>query len=151
MIIFSKKNNNEARAIKEFKIGQKYTEEWTPTLNDIKKYAQLSGDYNPIHIYKESAEKLGYKLNIVHGNLTCSFISKVVGMNFPGKNSLIIEQNISFPNSIYPDDTIKFDFIILSVNNAFKVLEIKVKGIKIDSKFTNSMNTVLRGKIICKV
>ena len=151
MIIFSKQKSNKASSIKEFKIGQIYTEEWTPTLKDIKKYAKLSGDYNPIHIYKESSEKLGYSANIVHGNLTCSFISKVIGMKFPGKNSLIIEQNISFPNPIYPDDTIKFNFIILSINYDFKVLEIKIKGIKIDSKFINSMNTVLRGKIICKV
>ena len=45
-----------------------------------------------------AAKKIGKNNIIIHGNLTCSIISKIIGMNFPGKGSLILEQKVLFPN-----------------------------------------------------
>ena len=115
--------------LKKIKVDDSYIEEWIPTPEDIKEYAKLSGDYNPIHINLQAVNKLGYKNLIVHGNLTCSVISKVIGMNFPGEGSLILEQSISFHNPIFPYDSIKFDFSVVSVNYELNILEIKAFSI----------------------
>ena len=131
------------------KVGDLHLEEWIPTLEDVKKYTILSGDYNPIHINIEAARNIGKENMIVHGNLTCSVISKIIGMSFPGKGSLILEQNMSFPHPIYPDDLIKIELIIESVNYRLNVVKIKIKAYKIlEGK---QVSTVLRGNILCQV
>ena len=151
MNILTKSKATTKNFINRYKLGDRYVEKWVPTTLDIKKYAELSGDFNPIHLSKDE-----YKLNdktkyIVHGNLTCSVISKVIGMNFPGNNSLIIEQNVSFTNPIFPNDIVKFEFIIVSINYDLKVLEIKIKASKVKHKVNEKKHTVLRGKVICKL
>mgnify|MGYP001157552009 FL=1 len=137
--------------IKKIKVGDIYLEEWIPTLDDINNYAKLSGDYNPIHINLENVKKLGYSKVIVHGNLTCSVISKVIGMHFPGKGSLILDQTVSFPNPIFPNDVIKFEFLVLSVNYELNILEIKLHAYKSNEEKLNTNQAVLRGKIICQI
>ena len=99
--------------INKLKKGQTYTEEFKA----LKKYCELSGDYNPIHTDLNAAKRIG-KNNIIikAGNLTCSIISKIIGMNFPGKGSLILEQKVLFPNPIFPDDLIRFNFIVKEIN-----------------------------------
>ena len=71
-------------------------------------------------------------------------------MFFPGKGSLLLEQNISFSKPIYPKDNINFVFKIDSINEYMDLLVLKVKATKvIDDK--NKEVTVLRGKIICQI
>ena len=137
--------------IKEFKVGDVYFEEWVPSVEDVNRYAKLSGDYNSIHINLNTAEKLGYKNIIVHGNLTCSVISRVIGMSFPGEGSIILDQSVSFPNPIFPNDLIKFEFSVLSVNYELSILEIKVRAYKCNKELKKKYDAVLRGKIICQI
>ena len=133
-----------------FKVGDTFYEEWTPTIVEVKRFAQLSGDFNPIHIDKTASKFLGFKNVVVHGNLACAYISRVIGMFFPGNGSLLLEQNISFSKPIYPRDSIKFVFKIDSINEYLDLLEIKVKATKVIDDNVKEV-TVLRGKIICQI
>ena len=125
MNILTKSKSTAKNFIKRYKLGDRYVEKWVPTKLDIKKYAELSGDFNPIHLSKDEYKLIDKTKYIVHGNLTCSVISKVIGMNFPGNNSLIIEQNVSFTNPIFPNDIVKFEFIIMSINFEFIIYLLK--------------------------
>ena len=137
--------------IKKFKVGDIYLEEWIPTLDDINNYTKLSSDYNPIHIKLKTVKKLGCSKVIVHENLTCSVISNLIGMHFPGKGSLILDQIVSFPNPIFPNDLIKFEFIVLSVNYELNILEIKLRAYKSNKEKMNKNQSVLRGKVACQI
>ena len=132
-----------------FKVGDTFYEEWTPTIVEVKRFAQLSGDFNPIHIDKKVSKSLGFNDVVVHGNLACARISKVIGMFFPGNGSLLLEQNISFSKPIYPKDIINFEFKIDSINEYMDLLVIKVKATKVID-YKSKEVTVLRGKIICQ-
>ena len=48
----------------------------------IKKYAEASGDFNPIHIDKEFGIKSQFKNNIAHGMMIASSISELMYKNF---------------------------------------------------------------------
>ena len=134
--------------INKFKEGQSYVEEWKPTYGILRKYCQLSGDYNPIHTNIDAAKKIGKDNVIIHGNLTCSMISKIIGMNFPGKGSLILEQKFSFPNPIFPNDLVRFEFSIKEINRRLNTILVNVKAYKI-IKIDNNTKTVLRGNVLC--
>ena len=136
--------------INKFKEGQSYTEEWIPTLKILKKYCELSGDYNPIHTNLKAAKKIGKNNILIHGNLTCSIISKIIGMNFPGKGSLILEQKVLFPNPIFPEDLIRFKFIVKEINAQLNTILISVKAYKVCEANKNS-ETVLRGNVLCLI
>ena len=130
--------------------GQCYTEEWKPTHEILKRYCELSGDYNPIHTDLNAAKQIGKNNIIIHGNLTCAIISKVIGMNFPGKGSLILEQKVLFPNPIFPDDLIRFKFIVKEINTQLNTILISVKAHKV-IEVNKKTETVLRGTVLCLI
>ena len=136
--------------INKLKEGQSYTEEWMPTHKVLKQYCELSGDYNPIHTDLSAAKKIGKNNIIIHGNLTCSIISKIIGMNFPGKGSLILEQKVLFPNPIFPDDLIRFKFIVKEINTQLNTILISIKAHKV-SEINKNTETVLRGNVLCLI
>ena len=134
---------------KNFNLGDTFFEKWIPTYREVNNFAELSGDFNPIHIDKKVSKSLGFNDVVVHGNLACARISKVIGMFFPGNGSLLLEQNISFSKPIYPKDIINFEFKIDSINEYMDLLVIKVKATKVID-YKSKEVTVLRGKIICQ-
>ena len=72
-------------------------------------------------------------------------------MDFPGKGSLILEQNISFPNPVYPNDLVKIQFLIKAINDTLKILNIKINGFKEIKESKLGKKVVLRGNILCRI
>lgn len=68
----------------------------TVTEQDIMNYAEISGDFNPVHIDAEYAAKTMFKERIAHGLLTASYISAVFGMQLPGPGAIYVSQTLNF-------------------------------------------------------
>lgn len=66
------------------------------TDQDICKYAELSGDYNPVHLDEEYAKKTIFKGRIAHGMLSAAGISSVFGMKLPGPGCIYVSQDLCF-------------------------------------------------------
>lgn len=62
----------------------------------IDSFADITGDFNPIHLDSEFAAKTRFKKRIVHGMLTNSLVSAVLGTKLPGMNTLYLSQNSKF-------------------------------------------------------
>lgn len=73
----------------------------TVTKADLDRFAELSGDFNPIHSTN------GPQRAIVHGALLNSFVSRVIGTELPGPGSVVVAQNLNFPNKCYVGDEVK--------------------------------------------
>ena len=56
--------------------------------SDVRTFADISGDQNPIHLDETYATSTRFKHRIVHGMLTSSLISAVLGMVLPGPGSI---------------------------------------------------------------
>ena len=72
----------------------------------IKKYAEASGDFNPIHIDKEFGIKSQFKNNIAHGMMIASSISELMYKNFGESWSRNGNMKIKFKLPIFPNDKI---------------------------------------------
>ncbi|MCT4605813.1 MAG: MaoC family dehydratase [Marinisporobacter sp.] len=70
----------------------------------IANFADISGDFNPIHLDSKFASKTMFKKRIVHGMLTNSLISAVLGTKLPGINTLYLSQNSKFVAPAYIGD-----------------------------------------------
>lgn len=85
----------------EFQIGQYYEMEKRIDAEDIKKFAELSGDYNPLHMDNAYAKESIFGQRIAHGMLSASYISTIIGTKFPGNGTIYIQQNLKFKRPVY--------------------------------------------------
>jgi acyl dehydratase len=71
------------------------------TLEDVKIFSKLSGDYNPIHINEEFANKSIFQRPIVHGILVSSLFSSLIANELPGPGSIYLSQTLQFKAPVY--------------------------------------------------
>lgn len=76
------------------------------TEEDVKKFIEICGDVNPIHVDDEFTKGTPLRTKIVHGILTSSLISTVVGTKVPGPGSVWLDQNLRFLLPVRINDTI---------------------------------------------
>lgn len=90
----------------ELTVGQ--FDEFTKTVTetDVVMYAGITGDFNPMHVNAEYADKSRFGGRIAHGMLTAGFISAVLGMKLPGEGSIYMSQTLRFSRPVRIDDTI---------------------------------------------
>lgn len=80
----------------KFQVGQKASLEKAFTDEDVRTFASISLDKNPVHLNEEYAEKTMFKGRIVHGFLTGSLISAIIGTILPGEGTIYLNQTMNF-------------------------------------------------------
>lgn len=76
------------------------------TSEDVLQFAELSLDCNPVHVDEEFAANSMFKQRIVHGALTTSLISAVLGTELPGINTIYMSQETKFLAPVFIGDTL---------------------------------------------
>lgn len=82
---------------------------------DIRRFAEVVGDLNPVHLDEEFAESSFFKRRIVHGAFLAGLISKVLGMDFPGQGTIYISQSSVFKRPVYVDTTVTVEVKVTQV------------------------------------
>lgn len=100
---------------KHFKVGAKASEKRTITEHDIVRIAEITGDYNPVHLKDDFAMATRFKGRIAHGELITGLVSAVIGNVLPGHGSIFLSQNIHFLKPARPNDTITATVEIISI------------------------------------
>ncbi|MBE5857775.1 MAG: MaoC family dehydratase [Lachnospiraceae bacterium] len=101
-------------------IGQSASFTKRITENDINAFAEISGDFNPIHVDEEAAKKSVFGRRIAHGMLSASFISAVLGMYLPGEGTIYLGQNLKFLKPVDIGDEITAKVTVTEIANADK-------------------------------
>ena len=84
--------------------------------SDITSFAQISGDFNPLHFDDEYASDMGFEKRIAHGMISSSLFSGLFGTKLPGRGSLFISQSFKYKKPVYKGITIKAEIVVDSVN-----------------------------------
>ena len=130
----------------EIDIGLTKEFQITITESMVNNFANISGDFSPIHIDEEYAKSTSFGKRVAHGMLLASFLSRVDGMYLPGKHALYFSQNLEFHNPCFINDKIKISSIVIDKSESTKIL-------KIESKITNQNDKLLLhgiGKVIVR-
>ena len=106
----------KTKFIEDFSVGMESTTEKTVTIEDIKRFAEVSGDFNPVQLDEEFAKKTIFKGRIAHGFLTASFISTIIATELPGPGSLYLKQSLKFLAPVYIDEKILVKVRIIEIN-----------------------------------
>ncbi|HSK66493.1 MAG TPA: MaoC/PaaZ C-terminal domain-containing protein, partial [Anaerolineales bacterium] len=67
-----------------YQVGDGTSFERFISAEDVRRFAEIVGDLNPVHLDEAFAENSFFKKRIVHGAFLGGLISKVLGMDFPG-------------------------------------------------------------------
>jgi len=78
----------------------------TITDADVKAYAGLSGDHNPVHVSDEYAESSRFGRRIAHGLMSAGFFSALFGTRLPGPGCVYVAQSLNFKRAVYIGDTV---------------------------------------------
>jgi len=92
--------------IEEITLGMSFSYSQTVTDADIKAFAGVSGDRNPVHMDEEYAGNSRFKKRIAHGLMSASYFSAIFGTKFPGPGCVYVSQSLSFLRPVYIDDTV---------------------------------------------
>ncbi|WP_029935168.1 MaoC family dehydratase [Thiomicrospira pelophila] len=90
----------------DIEVGMMRSYSQTITDADVKTFAGLSGDNNPVHMSDEYAEKSQFKKRIAHGMISSSFFSALFGKELPGEGCVYVGQNLRFLRPVYLNDTV---------------------------------------------
>lgn len=74
---------------------------------DLVLFSGVSGDTNPMHINRDFATGTRFGGPIVHGMLTASFISTVIGTRLPGPGCVYLSQSLRFKAPVRVGDTVQ--------------------------------------------
>jgi 3-hydroxybutyryl-CoA dehydratase len=78
----------------------------TITDDDIRAFADLTGDNNPVHLDDRFAKTTRFGRRIAHGMLSAGLISAVLANRLPGTGTVYLSQSLTFVAPVYPGDTI---------------------------------------------
>ena len=111
----------------DIQIGGIYEFERTITRAHVQEFADLTGDYNPLHVDKEFGVQSQFGKNVVHGMLVGSFFSTLVGMYCPGTPALYVSQTLQFKKPLFYDDTITVRGTVTDKHDSIKMVTLKTE------------------------
>ncbi|CAN5328311.1 MaoC family dehydratase [soil metagenome] len=99
----------------DLKIGDKFSTSREVTDEVIRKFAEVSGDYNPIHLDEEFAKTTRFGKRIAHGMLSGAFISAILGNEFRGRTVVYLSQTLKFTAPVFIGDTVTATATIVNI------------------------------------
>jgi len=126
-----------------WKVGQRAKRSATLSQEHVLKYAEISGDRNPLHFDETFAAGTKFQKLVVQGGLTTGLLHALVAMDMPGPGTVFLSQNWKFTAPVFIGDTITAEAEILKVHETKPVTQL---GIRVTRQ---GGETVLEGEAWC--
>lgn len=108
-------------------VGQTASRSLTLTDHHVKTFAELTGDYNPLHFDHDFAAKTRFRELVVQGGLTTGLLHALVAMDLPGPGTVFLGQNWKFIAPVFIGDTITATAEVLSIHQSKPVTQLKIE------------------------
>ena len=125
-------------------VGTRATRERTITDDDIVRFAEVSGDRNPVHLDADYAARSPFGQRIAHGFLVGSLISAAIGMDLPGPGSIYLGQTLKFVAPVYIGDTVTVSVEVIKVREDKRLITLRTDCT------TQNGTSVLTGEAVVK-
>jgi 3-hydroxybutyryl-CoA dehydratase len=124
----------------KFKPGDTASLSRTISDDDIRAFADATGDRNPLHLDEEFAKQTRFGGRIAHGMLSASLISAVIANELPGQGSVYLGQTLQFVAPVFPGDTVTARVTVSAIREDKPIL-------KLETVCANQRNeVVIRGE-----
>ena len=113
------------------------------TAEIVQKYAEITGDFNPLHFEKEFTKKTKYGRLIAQGGVITGVLNAIVAMDVPGPGTVFMHEEYDFKSPAYIGDYITGSVEIYEVHPSKPVTKMNVKIVN------QKKEIILKGKIVC--
>jgi len=90
--------------IEDMEIGLSRSISKTMGDKEIHMFAELSEDYNPVHMNDDAGKESMFNGRIAHGMLTSALLSAIIGEQLPGHGAIYMSQSLKFLAPVRPGD-----------------------------------------------
>lgn len=116
-----------AKAFADIAVDDVATLQRTVTEDDVRRFVEMTGDDNPLHVDRAYAEGTPFKDIVVHGMFGASLVSTVIGTRLPGEGALWISQNFDFKLPVRLGDELQVSCRVLKKVERERLLELEAR------------------------
>ncbi len=98
----------------DFDKGFKFNLSVQVTDEMVRKFADMCGDYNPIHLDDEYAKGTRFKQRIAHGMIVGALFSRALNDNM-GSGGIYLSQTLKFLQPVFINDTVHMEFEVTAM------------------------------------
>jgi len=120
------RTKTQGHYLEDLSIGMFAEKKMVVSDEKITTFAELSGDYNPVHMDAEYAATTMFGKRIAHGALSASLISAILGNDLPGPGAIFTELNMRFRKPAFIDDEITARAEVVEINEKNGRIKMKV-------------------------
>ena len=95
---------------------------------EIDSFSKTSEDRNPIHLNDEAGKASIFKSRVVHGMLSASLFSALLGEYLPGHGAIYLSQTLQFTKPVFPGDKVVASVTVININNNKKQVTLKCEA-----------------------
>jgi len=106
-----------------FNVGTRYTVLLKATPELMLQFRKLAGDENPIHYDTSFAVAHGFKGPIVYGNLLGAMVSRLIGVELPSPDVVILRQSLDFRKPVYIGEEISLIAEVTAIRAAVQSVQ----------------------------
>ncbi|UCG24408.1 MAG: MaoC family dehydratase [Chloroflexota bacterium] len=117
----------EYRSRDDFTIGERAQLSRSITDDDIRVMADITGDFNPVHMDDEFAGRTRFKGRIAHGMFSAGLISAVLGTKLPGPGSVYLKQELNFLYPVRAGDTLTAEVEVTNWRADKRIITLKTR------------------------
>ena len=88
------------------------------TDQDIRLFAEITTDHNPVHLDEDYAQDTIFAGRIAHGMLTAGLISAIIGEQLPGHGTVYLGQSLRFLAPVRPGDRVLATVSVAAIDHA---------------------------------
>lgn len=111
----------------DFGVGEKAQLSRSITDEDIQHMADITGDFNPVHMDDEFAGRTRFKGRIAHGLFSAGLISAVLGTKLPGPGSVYLKQELNFLYPVRAGDTLTAEVEVTAWRPDKRIITLKTR------------------------
>ena len=118
----------EARRIdfRDLSVGRSAAFTFAVNADEMGAFAAVSGDYNPLHCDDEFARSKGFKGAVVYGGILLAKVSRLIGMELPGRNSVWTTLDMQFSHPLLVGQMATLEGTVTSLSEATSMVELKL-------------------------
>jgi acyl dehydratase len=116
------------------RVGQWATRTKTVTDADLRLYAEITGDYNPLHFDEAFAAATRFGRRVAQGGIAAGLFNALVAMELLGPGTVFMSQSLTYHAPVYIDDTLTARVEVVSLKPHKPVCQLKFTAANQDGK-----------------